>query len=161
VNDAGVSNDTAGCGHQTTWLPLEWGPAPKGTKELNVYYGRYVYRGSGEDRQVEPTFGGLLVGLKPGLRSLPAANFPPGSFAVDYRPLHACSSHPPGEHILIEVFARPELGRVPVESLSKVFATALTEEALGAGPRVQSTVASKLIDGSLAIGRLTATFGSG
>jgi hypothetical protein len=159
VNQAGVSNATVGCPNAgTTWLPLKWGNVPKGTKELNIYFGRYEYKGRSEGRRIEPTFGGLLVAVKPNLSSLPAAVFPTESFAVDYRALHACAKHPPGERILIVLFARPELGQVPVGKLSKAFATALTEEALGLQPRVEAPAVTRIIDDSLAMGQLTATF---
>ncbi len=162
VNEEGLSYATAGCGEfGTTWLPLEWDTVPPGTKELNIYFGRYEYKGKGDARRVEPTFGGLLVGIKPKVRSLPAATFPAESFAVDYRPLHACAKHPPGERILIGLFARPELGQVPVERLSKTFATALTEDGLGVEPRAKAQAATNIMDDSLAIGWLTAGFPAG
>jgi hypothetical protein len=160
VDEAGVSNSTAGCALGSTWLPLRWSAVPKNTKELNIYFGRYEYKGTGADRRILATFGSLLVGVKPTIRFLPGDTWPGEAFAVDYRPLHACVTHPPGERILVTLFARPELGQVPVEHLSKDFATALTEEALGLDPRTEAPAAKRVIEDSLAVGHLTARFDS-
>jgi hypothetical protein len=153
VNSAGVTNVTAACRVGTTWLPIKWGPLPDGTKELVIYFGRFKY----ENKQVTPTFGSLLVGVKPRLHGLPMETFPPETFAVDYHALNSCPSALRGEHIVIELFARSTIGRVPTGTLSRDFTVTFTEDALGHGVGTKSTAASKFINESLAAGHLIAS----
>jgi hypothetical protein len=152
------------CGFGSMWLSLEWGPPPAGTKELVIYFGRYIDDGAGSQGFTVP-FGILITEIDPTVREIAPNTLPEGAVPVAYRPSNSCPSAREGQNVVLQLFALDEERELTREgSSSAVLDTEsviqLTEDALGMEPSGEtSELATTLTEEALGSGSFTATYG--
>lgn len=144
------------CGWGSIWLPLEWGAAPQGTKELAIYIGRFQYVDEGGSRKLTVPYADLVSEIKPSLRKLPTNVLPEGAGWSNVG-LNSCPVGKRGPRVLIEIFAldREQAHR----EMKQRLAMRLTEEALAdPHPRPGPRPPGKLTGDAIAVGRLITTY---
>jgi len=158
VGTDGVISPQVSCGAGTLWLPLKWGAVPKGTAELAIYIGRVEYENVDGAKKFVAPFGALVYGIDPALHGIAANTFPQGVGPAGYYG-RSCPSVRTGQDILLALLALDRRGAAP-PSLTADFGTRLAEETLRVEqPATSSEPAMKLLDETLAVGRITATYG--
>jgi len=157
----GVTPPKYPCGHGSLWIPLEWGPVPRGTKELAIYLGRFSGTVDGP-RQLEVPYGSLITTIDPSVRSIAPNTLPPNTGWVGHRPFNSCTMKKrKGQNILLQLFALKRPLRTPFTSPGPDWVTKLTEAGLGVDhPLESSRWVTELTEEALASSRFTATYGS-
>lgn len=152
----GVISPGYECGGGSIWLPLRWSPAPEGTKELVLYFGRYHYvkRGNEEPR-VKVPFGILVTKLDPARRGVNALPQEAES-TLTYHPFQSCVPQR-GQNIILQLFA---LGRplptpeADTDTVYDMVETLLGEKSGQKNPRW----VKELTEESLATAQIKATY---
>jgi len=135
---------------------LKWGPAPRGTKELVLYFGR-LKEGAGEGgSKGGVSFAAMITGISPELRGMAANTFPEGTEYQYFVSIKNCPPVREGQRFLVELFALDRSRGVPADDR---FAVRLAEEALGV-ERVatESEAASEFREEALATDRFVAIY---
>ena len=158
VDADGVVAPNVQCGLGTLWLPLKWGSIPEGTKDLVIYFGRFVQPDPKQPSKLEIPFGSAFPEVDLGVHGVEANAYPAGS-SPHYLTLTNCVPSRSGQQYVAALFALNEPSLLP-EPLSLDFAKRITEEALGVeDPVTVSPSAEELLDSTLASDSFTAIYG--
>jgi hypothetical protein len=157
VKANGKIRASVSCGAGSLWLPLEWGPTPRDTKELAIYIGLFSYKNVKGIKRLEVSFGEIISGVKPTLRRNRADTLPEGVTWSKFG--ESCPQDKRGLRVLQELFAfdRAQASR----KMDRHLATRLTEEALrNEGIDPDSRSPGPLTEDAVGIGRFTAVYGA-
>jgi hypothetical protein len=157
VQADGAIRSNVFCGLGSLWLPLEWGAAPDGTKELAIYMGRFKYKKVEGGRKLVVPFANLIWHINPNLRRN-GANYLPEEAAWSRAGPVSCPRKD-GQNILQVLFALDEVK--DQRNVGMKEAIQLTEEALArrkAGTMVNSKSPAKLMEDTAGIGQFVATY---